>query len=120
MEGEMDTIKTAFVVALLLAVLYGVYVVLNKEPPTTPHDVADMLTEADNENLLDDGPEIDPGVEDGSTPNIDDGTEDGLPEDVPSPGEFNSNNYRDTDTNPPAGDEPIDDTGPETAPINPP
>jgi len=114
----MDTIKTAFVVALLLAVLYGVYVVLNKEPATTPHDVVDMLTEADNENLLDDGPEIDSGVaEDDSAADIQDGVEEGQPEEVPSPGEFN---YRDRDAAPSESEKPIDDTGAETAPINPP
>ncbi len=36
----METIKTAFVVLLLLAVLYGVYVVLNKPELTPPPEVA--------------------------------------------------------------------------------
>ena len=35
----METIKTAVVVVLLLAVLYGVYVVLNKQDLTPPSDV---------------------------------------------------------------------------------
>lgn len=36
----METIKTAFVVVLLLAVLYGVYVVLNKPELETPPEMA--------------------------------------------------------------------------------
>jgi LysM repeat protein len=43
----MDTIKTAVVVALLLAILYGVYVTLNKESVGPPLDVAG-LTEGDD------------------------------------------------------------------------
>ena len=36
----METIKTAFVVVLLLAVLYGVYVVLNKPDLEPPRELA--------------------------------------------------------------------------------
>jgi LysM repeat protein len=43
----MDTIKTAVVVALLLAILYGVYVTLNKESVGPPLDVAG-LSEGDD------------------------------------------------------------------------
>jgi lipoprotein-anchoring transpeptidase ErfK/SrfK len=39
-RAKVETIKTAFVVLLLLAVLYGVYVVLNKPELTPPPDVA--------------------------------------------------------------------------------
>lgn len=41
----MDTIKTAVVVALLLAVLYGVYTVLNKETAPPPADVSSLAEE---------------------------------------------------------------------------
>ena len=41
----METIKTAVVVVLLLAVLYGVYVVLNK-PELTPPSQADAWNES--------------------------------------------------------------------------
>ena len=43
----MDTIKTAVIVALLLAVLYGVYVVLNKETVGPPIDVAELAGDDD-------------------------------------------------------------------------
>lgn len=42
----METIKTAVVVVLLLAVLYGVFVVLNKPDLTPPPEVADWNTES--------------------------------------------------------------------------
>ena len=38
-EDDVDTLKTAVVVVLLLAVLYGVYVVLNK-PEQFPQELA--------------------------------------------------------------------------------
>ena len=42
----METIKTAVVVVLLLAVLYGVFVVLNKPDLTPPPELADWLDDA--------------------------------------------------------------------------
>lgn len=58
----MDTIKTAAVVALLLAVLYGIYVVLNREEPPPPPEVAEMMKELDDNHLLQP-----PAVESGTT-----------------------------------------------------
>lgn len=64
----METVKTAFVVLLLLAVLYGVYVVLNKPELTPPPDVAwDAENEAPPEvefgmpNNFDGPPSVSPG-----------------------------------------------------------
>lgn len=56
----METIKTAVVVVLLLAVLYGVFVVLNKPDLTPPPGVADWNT--DSEGMLD----VELGVPSGS------------------------------------------------------
>jgi LysM repeat protein len=55
----MDTIKTAVVVALLLAVLYGVYIVLNKETVGPPLDVAEL---SEDDDFLA-PPDIDAGFE---------------------------------------------------------
>ena len=41
----MQTLKTAVVVVLLLAVLYGAYTVINQPPPQLPPEVAHMNTE---------------------------------------------------------------------------
>jgi lipoprotein-anchoring transpeptidase ErfK/SrfK len=38
--AKVETLKTAVIVVLLLAVLYGVYLVLNKPEPTPPGDLA--------------------------------------------------------------------------------
>jgi LysM repeat protein len=56
----MDTIKTAFVVALLLAVLYGVYVVLNKDQALPPPEVTEMMNDIGGDDLLA-PPDIDVG-----------------------------------------------------------
>lgn len=52
----MDTLKTGFIVVLLLAVLYGVYVVLNKDqaPPTA--EIAWHQQEAEKELQVEVGP----------------------------------------------------------------
>ncbi len=56
----MDTLKTGFIVLLLLAVLYGVYVVLNKDqsPPTA--EIAWHQQQADQELQIDIGAPTDP------------------------------------------------------------
>ncbi len=48
----MDTIKTAAVVALLLAVLYGIYVVLTREEPAPPPEVTQALNEFNSDEAL--------------------------------------------------------------------
>ncbi|MFO0819644.1 MAG: LysM peptidoglycan-binding domain-containing protein [Pirellulales bacterium] len=53
----MQTIKTAFVVILLSAMLYGIYVVVNTPPTRPPRDVAEQLADEDATQLV---------VEDGS------------------------------------------------------
>ncbi len=84
----MDTIKTAFVVALLLAVLYGVYVVLNKEQPAPPPEVASIMEQAEQGDLLA-PPDIDlggfgpPSVDPGTT-NVDPAAQTSLPMQPPA------------------------------------
>lgn len=58
----MDTLKTGFIVVLLLAVLYGVYVVLNKDqsPPTA--EIAWHQQEAEKELQIDVGESSGPNV----------------------------------------------------------
>jgi len=105
----MDTIKTAFVVALLLAVLYGVYVVLNKEPASTPNEVADMLQEADEDGILDNGPQIESGsVADTKAE-----------EKTPAEHEFHEPSVSSEVPMPSESTDPLPQTAGHTAPINP-
>lgn len=62
----MDTLKTGFIVVLLLAVLYGVYVVLNKDqtPPTA--EIAWHQQEAEKDLQIEIGPPI--GISDDAPP----------------------------------------------------
>jgi len=57
----MDTIKTAAVVALLLAVLYGIYVVVNRQDPAPPPEVAEMMKELEDGDRL-----VPPAIDDGT------------------------------------------------------
>ncbi|GIW93526.1 MAG: peptidoglycan-binding protein LysM [Pirellulaceae bacterium] len=63
----MDTIKTAAVVALLLAVLYGIYVVLTREEPAPPPEVAEVMSQFDEGQALA-PPSIDTGTAEPSAP----------------------------------------------------
>lgn len=69
----MDTLKTGFIVLLLLAVLYGVYVVLNNEPPTPPTaEIAWHQQQAEQELQIDISTgDTAPAAIDGSAPAAD-------------------------------------------------
>ena len=57
----MDTLKTGFIVVLLLAVLYGVYVVLNKDQTPPSAEIAWHQQQAENELQIEIG-----GADDGA------------------------------------------------------
>lgn len=56
----MQSLKTGFVVVLLTAMLYGVYVVVNTPPTRPPRDVQEQLDEGDTTLLVEDGGESSP------------------------------------------------------------
>ena len=51
----MQSLKTGFVVLLLTAMLYGVYVVVNTPPTRPPRDVQEHMDEGDTTLLVEDG-----------------------------------------------------------------
>ena len=51
----MQTLKTGFVILVLGAMFYGVYVVVNTPPPSVPQDVREALSEGEPELSVDEG-----------------------------------------------------------------
>ncbi len=61
-EDDVDTLKTAIVVILLLAVLYGVYVTLNQPEQEIPEDIAWAQQQATAPLNVDFGPAVEDGT----------------------------------------------------------
>lgn len=51
----MQTLKTGFVILVLGAMFYGVYVVVNTPPPSVPQDVREALSEGEPELSVEEG-----------------------------------------------------------------
>ena len=63
----MQSLKTGFVVVLLAAMLYGVYVVVNTPPARTPKAVQEHLAESDSMLEIEEGGDEVPTVEDANS-----------------------------------------------------